>query len=190
MTKKFFAVPFCITTLIVAIFSIIHYQIDYLGFQQGAIVIAFLYVSYFVFVYKNRIDADKSFKFLIFGTTTSIVLGAFSLLFKNFGCSMFYFDGIYNRLQLFCYYPNHLAILCVFMISYLIYSIINKKGNLWFDLFATAMCLALGVATYSKAFLLLCVILFAYVCLFLISKQTFIADLSEFFRRLNSDIVC
>ena len=167
---KFYAFPFLITTLIVAIFAPIHYKIDYLGFQQGAIVIAFLYVAYFAFVYKKNLDAHKSFRFLVYGILTSVVFGLLSLPFKNFGYPLFYFDGIYNRLQLFTYYPNHLAMISTFVIAYMIYAIINKRGNLWFNVISIALCLALGVATYSKAFLLLCVLLFGYACLFLIAK--------------------
>ena len=104
--EKFYVLPFVLTTLFVVVFSLINYQFDNSGFEQGVLVIALLYVFYFAFVYSKTIQIDKVFKFLMFGLIASLPLGFGSLLFNNFSYSIFYFDGQYNRLRLFCYHQN------------------------------------------------------------------------------------
>ena len=168
--EKFFALPFWLTTIIAVVFSCVHYKFDSLGFEQGLLAVALLYALYFAFVYKNQINTKRCFEFVVLGIICSLAVSAITLLFDNYACKIYYFDGQYKRLQLLCFHQNHLAMAAAFAISYYIYLIVNKKDNLWFNVSKIAFCLIVGLMTLSKAFMLVVIGFAIYIMIWLITK--------------------
>lgn len=169
--QKFYAKPFIFTTLFVLLFSLIHYEVDYFGFEQGLLVVALLYVMYFAFVYRKQIDVKKCFDFLFIGMIASSVLGVASMVFDNFAYSIFYVDSAsFKRLQLFCYHQNYLANFSIFALAFNVYQIVNGKIDLKKQIPYIALTVVLGLLTMSKAFMLMCVLIFAYLFVYLIAK--------------------
>ena len=169
--RKFFVFPFVLTTFIALVFSLINYGYDTIGLEQGALVVVILYVIYFVFVYRDKININKCFKHLVYGIAVSLVLGLIVMLFQeHYAYQMFHFDGTYSRLKLFSYHQNHLAMHACFAISYFIYLILNRKYVLWFNVVCLVGCLIVGLLTLSKAFILMMVIFFLYFALYLVCK--------------------
>ena len=168
--RKFFTLPFVLTTLFVLIFSCVHSGFNILGFEQGVLVIALLYVVYLAFVYKDQINVFKCFSFLALGMVVSLGLSAITLLIKNFPFEIYHFDGTYRRLKLLCYHQNHLAMHSLFLMAYATFLLINKQGKIWMNLGWLAIGFVLGVLTMSKAFLLVCFLLCVYVAIYLVCK--------------------
>ena len=169
--RKFFVLPFVLTTMIAVVFSLINYGYDKIGLEQGALVVILLYVVYFMFVYRDVININKCFKHLVYGISISLVLGLVVMIFQeNYAYQMFHFDGTYSRLKLFSFHQNHLAMHACFAIAYFIYLILNRKYVLWFNVVCVVGCLIIGLLTLSKAFILMMVIFFLYFALYLVCK--------------------
>ncbi len=164
---KFYPLPFVLTSLFVMVFSVICYDFNYSGFEQGILVIFIMYSIYFAFVYRKQIDVTKCFRFLCLALVVSAVLGYGSLLFEGFAYDIFYFDGRYKRLKLFSYHQNQLALYCIFAIAHSVYMIVNKKVKWWKELPVIALFLAFGSLTLSKMFFVMFVGILGYMFLFL-----------------------
>ena len=169
--RKFYVLPFVLTTMIALVFSLINYGYDTIGLEQGALVVILLYVIYFIFVYRDQININKCYKHLVYGIAISMALGLIVMLFQeHYAYEMFYFDGTYKRLKLFSFHQNHLAMHACFAISYFMYLILNKKYVLWFNIVCVAFCMIVGLWTLSKAFILMMAIFFVYLAIYLICK--------------------
>lgn len=153
-SKKVFFVPLVLSLLYILIFTFRYEQINSLGIEQGILIIALLFVAYFAFVYNKEINLGDCFKYLTLGIAASLVLGLVSLLFDNFSISVIYDDGIYKRLQLFCYHTNNLGIICLFSIAYFVQKLINCDIKDWKSLLCILFCVFVGIFTLSKTFLL------------------------------------
>lgn len=165
---KFYSLPFVLTTLFVLVFSLINYGYSKSGFEQGVLVVSLLYVAYFVLVYGKTINPDKCFKYLMIGVFASLVLGLLSLVLPGFGFKIYHYDGTYKRLQLFTFYPNHLAVISSFAIAHYVTKIINRQGKLVVNLTLIVCMILIGLFTLSKAFIVLLLIIALYVVVMLI----------------------
>ncbi len=165
--KKFFAIPFTLTTIIAVVWSCINYSFDTNGFYSGANIIYMLYLVYFVYIYYREIDIAKCFNYLLIGMLVTSGLSILSLAFPTFAITPSYFDKTYHRLQLFTMHMNFLSMLCVFEVVYSIYSLFHKKRHVLLDVFAILVSVILGVCTLSKAFVLLMIffIIYSIICL-------------------------
>lgn len=178
---KFYLIPFVITIAIIVIFSAIHYNVDNIGIEQGILFISLFIGVYLAFVYRKEINFKKCFEYLSIGIIASIFV---SLLFyaipsckslvdsregltvmslKNY---IFTTDMINNRLKLLTYHTNHLAMICMFMITYVIYALLNfkNKNKFQYIYFAAIFVVSsvLGFLTLSKAFIVMFLILMLY----------------------------
>lgn len=171
--EKISVLPLSITLLYIVLFSLINYGYNANGALQGALIISLLLVSYLLFVYRKKISVDESFKALMLGVFVSLVLALVSMLIPDFAHKIYHFDGTYKRLKLLCLHQNHLAVICLFAMSYYVYKLINKKGKLWVNLLFIAALLALGLFTLSKAFIVVAalIILYAFVASIIIFKK-------------------
>ena len=151
--KKVAVIPLALTLFILVCYSLIHYRIDQNGIIQGLNIIFVLVGTYLIFVMNKDIDILKSLKFLTLGLLVSIVLSLFSLAFSNYSFDVAPFDGVYYRLKLFTYHTNYLSMLCLFLISFSVYKIANKKDKFLFNILEIILCLVVGILTLSKAFL-------------------------------------
>ncbi len=167
---KFYPLPFALTMIFVILFSLINYGYNSSGALQGALIISLLFVSYFLFVYRKQINVDESFKALMIGILVSAVLGLVSMIIPNFAHKIYHFDGTYKRLRLLCLHQNHLAIICLFAISYYVYKIANGKGKLWVNLVYCVVLFVIGLFTMSKAFIVVAVLIVLYLLVFAVKK--------------------
>lgn len=168
--KKVAVIPLALTLFILVCYSLIHYRIDQNGIIQGLNIIFVLVGTYLIFVMNKDIDILKSLKFLTLGLLVSIVLSLFSLAFSNYSFDVAPFDGVYYRLKLFTYHTNYLSMLCLFLISFSVYKIANKKDKFLFNISEIILCLVVGILTLSKAFLVVFVGIVCYVLILLIIK--------------------
>ena len=164
--KNIYVLSLVLTITYIVLFSFINYGYDSNGALQGALIISLLIVSYLLFVYRNEINVDESFKALMIGIFVSTILAFVSLLVPNFAHTIYHFDGTYRRLKLLCLHQNHLAVICLFAMSYYVYKIVNQKGKLWVNLLFIVALLALGMLTLSKAFILVAAIIVLYLFVF------------------------
>ena len=164
--KKVYVLPLVITLGYIVLFSLINYGYDKNGALQGALIVSLLLVSYLLFVYRKEINVDESFKALMLGVFVSTILAFVSLLIPNFAHTIYHFDGTYRRLKLLCLHQNHLAVICLFAMSYYVYKIVNQKGKLWINLLFIVALLAHGLLTLSKAFILVAAIIVLYLFVF------------------------
>ena len=167
---KVFWKPLGLTIAFIAVFAVARYNFNGLGFEQGGMSIALLFGLYLCFVYAKTINVHKCFMYLLLGLAVSSGLGIVSLLFKNVDFSIVYDDGIQARLELFCFHMNHLAMFAAFEIAYLTHSLINKKHGLVLPIVGIVFSLILGLATLSKAFILICGVVLAYALVVLMIK--------------------
>ena len=168
--RKFFAVPFVLTTLFVAVFSCFHYNYNTIGLENGVLVLALLYVIYFVFVYKDQVDVHECFRFIVMAIVISGAFGSITLLFDGYAYSIFHNDGMYKRLQLFCFQQNHLAMICTFVIAYYIYKFLNKQLRHRIAVPVIVVCVIAGILTLSKAFIVMCVGFVGYLFIYYVVK--------------------
>lgn len=184
--------PLIATTIIVAIFSIIHYNVNDYGAFQGLLIVALFYIVYVMFCYRKQINIKKLFNTLLVGILVSAVL-SLALYFIP-SAKVFVFDDWdynfisvhdkvflifkkYKRLQMFSYHPNHLASFCMFLVAYGIYNCITDKSYLNFktnkkESYVNSLMIIVGSVagflTISKAFFIIFVIEVIYVFLYLI----------------------
>lgn len=166
--KKIHILPLSITMTFIVLFSLINYGYDSNGALQGALIVSLLLVSYLLFVYRKEINVNESFRALILGIAVSTVLGLISMAIPNFAHKIYHFDGTYKRLKLLCLHQNHLAVICLFAMSYFAYKIINQKGKLWKNLSVMVILLAIGLFTLSKAFIVVAAFIILYLFIYLI----------------------
>ena len=185
---KVYKWPLLATTLIVALYSLIHYKINEYGVFQGLLIIALMYLAYVVFCYRDQISIRKLFKSMCAGILVTALLSL--ILYFVSSAKVFIFDNWdygfvtvkdkvflpvgdeYKRLELFSYHPNHLACFCMFLIAYSIYELINSTGSkreLIENIFMFIVGMIVGFLTLSKAFFIIFVIELLYVLAFLVS---------------------
>lgn len=170
---KVYVLPLTLTFLYIVTFSLINYGYDSNGALQGALIISLLIVSYLLFVYRKQINVDECFKALMLGVVVSTVLALLSMAIPNFAHKIYHFDGTYKRLKLLCLHQNHLAIICLFVMSYYVYKLVNKKGKTWANILFIVVLLALGLFTLSKAFIVVAavIVLYAFISSIAIYKK-------------------
>ena len=170
---EFLKVPFIITTFIVVLYSLIHYEVNDLGLYQGLMMIAFLYLIYFVVVYRKKLAFHKIFDYLFLGLISSIVVsvlvyfipGTQTLMFSeteyimtSLKSKVVYDDGEYARLVLMSFHVNHLAAFCLFAMAYSSIKVLTKQERpLKEKIYYIVMYLtnvAVGLLTLSKAFII------------------------------------
>lgn len=170
---EFLKVPFIVTTIICVFYSLIHYEINDLGFYQGLMIIAFLYFIYFVVVYRKQLNLRRFFDYLFLGLVVSVVISALvyvipgtqTLVFDStYGYIMTamkdkvaYVDGEYVRIVLLSFHVNHLAAFCLFAMAFSSIFVLTKKEKtksqtIYYILMYVAN-LAVGLLTLSKAFM-------------------------------------
>lgn len=171
--KKIHVLPLSITLTFIVLFSLINYGYDSNGALQGALIVSLLLVSYLLFVYRKQINVNESFRALILGIAVSTVLALVSMAIPNFAHKIYHFDGTYKRLKLLCLHQNHLAVICLFAMSYYAHKIINQKGKLWKNLSVLVVLLVIGLFTMSKAFIVVAafIVLYLFVYLIVIYKK-------------------
>lgn len=171
--SEFLKIPFLITTFILVLFSIIHYEIDSLGIYQGIMIIGLLYFIYFAIVYREKLIPRKCFDCLFYGLVVSIVMsallyiipGSATLIFddklgyimKSLKEKVAYVDGEYVRITLLSFHVNHLAAFCLFAMAYSSIKVLTKKERptkqkIYYILMYT-VSLIIGLLTLSKAFI-------------------------------------
>lgn len=168
--NKFYVLPFALTCLFVVVFSCVHYKINGAGLEQGLMFIALMFGLYLMFVSKDKIDVHKCFELLGVSICVSTILALGSLIFKGYAYPIYYQEYDLKRYQMLQMHINFLSMTCLFEISYLIYALINKKGNLWFNIAVIAVCVVTGIFTMSKAFMLVCALFALYAFIFMIVK--------------------
>ena len=168
--KKVFKLPLILSAIILIVYSVFNYGVDYEGVTFGLMIIYIIALVYFVFVFKKEIDISKCFTYLLCGLVVSVALSVVSLPFDSFNKELYHFDGTYKRFHLLTFHMNNLSIHSMFLIAYSIYSIFNKKRKLWIDIVSIVVALALGIATMSKAFLLITALCLVYLVVCLIEK--------------------
>ncbi len=168
--------PLIITTIICAMFSLIHYEINDLGLFQGLMLIAYLYFIYFVVVYRKQISIRKCFNYLFLGLLISIAMSAVLYLLPNV-CKTLIFDdklgyimvpmrdkvafvdgGNFARVTLLSFHVNHLAAFCLFAMAYSSIKVLTKKERptkekIYYTLMYVVNLLV-GFLTLSKAFII------------------------------------
>jgi len=164
------------------IFSIIHGKISVTGFFNWALVTCLLLFIYYLFIYSKEMDIKKCFLFLFISLCASAVLGVALSPIDEIKLKIYPFDGTYFRLRLFTLNVNHLAMLCLFEIVYVVYEIVNfdivktssfeflKNKFFWIHLSMIVIMAIIGVLSMSKAFLLMLFLVFIYFIIFLIFK--------------------
>jgi len=171
---EFLKWPFAITTFIVAFYSLIHYTVNDLGFYQGLMMIAFLYLIYFVVCYRKQLVFRKYFDFLFYGLIASTLLsilvyfipGSQTLVFSETGYIMgalkdkvaFIDDNNYVRITLLSFHVNHLSAFCLFAMAYSSIKVLTKKERplkekIYYIIMYFAN-LVVGLLTLSKAFII------------------------------------
>lgn len=167
---RFYILPCVLSLGFCLVFSLVSIRGGSFSEIQGWLVVALLVAFYFIFALKDELDIDLAFKFMIIGLLVSLVLSVVSVFIANFKLSIYYFDGTYKRLKLFCYYPNNLAVLCLFAISYYVYKLISGKGKAIVNCVVVAGCVAVGLCTLSKAFIAVLLFIMLYLIVYLIKK--------------------
>lgn len=197
---KVYKWPLIATTIIVVIYSLIHYAVNKYSFFQGLLIIAFMYLIYVMFCYRDQIKFRKLFRSLFAGIAVSAVLtlmlywvdSAKVFVFDNWNYSfisikdkVLFGSGDETRLVLFSFHTNHLAYICLFLIAYSVHSLINDKMTklvLIEDILFFVSGLVVGLFTLSKAFLvvLLFEIIYAIICLIIRYKKKSILPIAIF----------
>lgn len=168
--KEFYVLPFAITCLIVVVWSCVHYHIDSMGFEQGALLLALMFGIYLMFVSHDKVDIHKCFSFLTLGFTISMILTPATLMFNSYSVAIYHFDGTYKRMQFLNYHYNTVAMSALFSLSYYIYAMFNNKGKKVENLADIAVSFVIGILTLSKAFMLVCVGFLCYAALMIVLK--------------------
>ncbi len=193
--KKIYVLPLSISGIILLISALIFYEVNLYSALQGLLIIGVFIFIYLVFVYRDKIKANKCFEYLIYGLLSSILLSAiiyyipiaklysFQIVGSNWIYHyvkakdfIFYFDGTYFRLQLLNFHVNHLCAICVSVLGFIVYSLLskNKKNVREIVLYVVGFLAGVGVGfmTMSKAFLALLVfiVLFALIGAIVIYK--------------------
>lgn len=168
--KNIYKLPLAVSVVLLLVFSLYNYGINKEGVEIGLMFIYVIVLIYFVFVFKNEIDISKCFNYLLLGFVISIILSIASLPIDSFKKELYFDDNIYKRFNLFTHHMNNLSIQSMFMLSYAIYSLINRKRKLWIDVVSIVVALSLGISTMSKAFFLITCLMLVYVAVVLIVK--------------------
>lgn len=168
--KKVFKLPLIISAVILIVYSVFNYGVDYEGVTFGLMTIYIIALVYFVFVFRKDIEISKCFNFLLLGLVISVALSVVSLPFNSFEKELYHFDGTYKRFHLLTFHMNNLSIHSMFLIAYSIYSLFNRKRKVWIDAVSIVVAIALGIATMSKAFLLITALCLMYSIICLIVK--------------------
>lgn len=171
--KKIFVGPLVLTLIFIVLFGLYGLfvgDLDSNGALQGTLIIAFLVVSYLVFAYRKSLDIKKCFRYLLYGIIVSIVLCGVVTLLPNYKFLVKWYDGIYYRYRMFTMHVNHLSILCLFELSYLIYALFRKKEKLWYIILGALVASVAGFSTLSKAFSLIYVFMLAYLVFYYVLK--------------------
>ena len=167
-TEKFYAVPFIVTTAICIFYSTFWYEISAAGILQGVSLITALYFVFFAFTYRRTLNFQMWFEYLMWGILATAALSYLSTLFVSSDIPIV--ATSISRLKLFTQNENSLSIYCSLSLSYFVYALLNKKGNLIKNILFTIVSICFGFATYSKTFLLICIYIIAYLLIFLIRK--------------------
>lgn len=168
--KQVYRKPIILTGIILLVWSCISYENSFDGYAMGGMIAYVVAMAYIVFVYHKEINISKCFTYSLAAFVISFGLAALSLLFPTFKQELFFFDGTYYRLVLLTLHMNNLAIHMMFQIAFSIYSLFNRKRKIWIDVFAILFTLYVGLATKSKAFLLVLCVFVLYVIICLIAK--------------------
>ena len=169
--EKFYAGPFFITLLICVVYSSFAYQRDSLGVYQGWSLIAAFAIIYLIFTYKDKFKLRKCADFLVGGILASAFISLFILLVNDSNISIFSSIGAsLKRIKLLTNNENSLAIYCSLALSYYVYAIINKQGNLFKNIVFGLSVIPFGLSTLSKCFLIICIIIFVYLILMIIIR--------------------
>ena len=182
--------PLLATTVIVAIYSLIHYKLNDYGIFQGLLIIGLMYLIYVMFCYRKQISIRKLFKVMCIGMIATSLLSL--LLYFCSSAEVFVFDnfdytfrpvkekvlldvgGQYKRLELFSYHPNHLASFCMFLIAYAVYTMINnkqEKTDLIENIVMLSVGIIVGLLTLSKAFFIIFALEIVFVFVYLIIQH-------------------
>lgn len=160
-----------LTVLILLAFSLFNYKVDDNGVLQGLIVYAVLIGTYLIFNYRKDINVSECVSFAFFGMVVSILMSALTFIFKSYSFAALVIDSEkVARLRLLTLNPNHLAVLCLFLISIYIYQLVNKKGVLWIDLVCGIITALIGFLSMSKAFLVVFVGFIFYTFVLLVIR--------------------
>lgn len=169
--RKLYLEPLILTLVILVFFSFIHYKIDDNGILQGAIIIAVLIGCYLTFSFRDKIDAYKSTLAGLCGLVVSLVLSAATLIFKNYTFPIAAnWGGKLVRFQGLTFNPNYLSILCICILTFCIYNLINRNGKRWINAAGIVLCTISGLLTMSKAFLVILCLVTIYVLIVLVRK--------------------
>lgn len=178
--KKVFKIPLILSTVLVVFYSCINYSFNTDGFYSGMNFVFMFYLIYFVYVYHKEIDIARCFNYLLLGMVVTALLAMIAAKIPTFAIQVSYYDSEYFRLQLFTMHMNFLSMLCMFQISYAIYSFFHKKRHWAIDTAAIIVSLVLGLCTLSKAFVIIVIgcLIYTIICLiikFKLKSITFIA---------------
>ena len=169
-----------LTSVIVIIFSIVHYKVSTEGFYNWAMFVCLIFFTYFAVIYYKEISVDKAFKTLILAIFISAALGVLGY-FTGWVKAVYYYDDIVHRLRLFTLNVNHLAMFCMFSISYLFVKMMQKDfangdfkflkdKTFWFRIVCVIALMVIGLFTMSKAFLLALALAVLYLLVVIIVK--------------------
>lgn len=183
---KFYAIPFVITLVIVLVFSLIKYEVVKDEIDQGLMYIVLLLGLYLAFAYRNEINVSKCFEYLSLGILVSLFMSLVVFIIPKCSALVELESNKYDvqslkeylvaedpsgkRLRLLTFHTNHLGILCIFMISYIVSAMLTKKQKTkWFYIYFVSIFVissVLGFLTLSKAFMLVfaLIMLYAFVC--------------------------
>ena len=167
-TEKFYIFPFLLTTAICIFYSSFYYETDAAGLYQGFALIAALYFIYLAFVYRKTINFQMWFEYLMWGILASAVVSVISFLFESqmtatLGESL-------SRLKLLTENANSLAIYCSLALSYFVYAILNKNGNIIKNSVLLILSVLFGLSTMSKTFLVVCIGIIIYLFVVIVKK--------------------
>ena len=165
--KQIYRRPIILSAIILIVWSCISYQKSFDGYAMGGMIVYVISMAYILFVYHKEVNISKCFTYSLVAFVISFGFAMLSRVFPNFNQEIIHFDLTYYRLKLFTLHMNNLAIHMMFQIAFSIYSLFNRKRKVWIDVFAILFSLYVGLATKSKAFLLImCVfVLYAIICL-------------------------
>lgn len=178
--KPFHKDIFFLTLLICLMFSVVPGPVDMWGAFNGILIICLLFFSYFVFIYHKEINIKKCFDLLFIAIFASAVSGLLIYQIGGLKTKIYPFDGVFFRLRLFSRNVNHLAILSLFSMAFILFEIVSqdivkgsgfsfvKKKVFWIRLVSLLFLFGVGILTMSKAFMLMCVLLMCYLFLHLI----------------------
>lgn len=168
--NKIYPFPLILTTVILLIFSFINYGSGFSGFEQGCMIIAIFYSAYLFFCLHKSINVLKAIDYVALGLLVSAGLGAISLLFPTYIHKIYFIDEFFSRLQLYSIHTNHLSMICLFLIAFEIFNMINRRGKFLKNILVTMLALAIGLLTMSKAFIVVIIGFVAYLSIWLIKK--------------------